>query len=567
MKVSPLLSILQCLRLTEPEKEQLLRETEVPSQVVAAFFKVAPGYTVWNEVPILLEELSEFGECVRVAPDFSDDSVVATGIRDFFFVAVIPDSQKETLKGLFLRPWIERYALVSSEDRHELHLLLDEIGAKSSHPTEEDPEVLLHRVRSFILSGGSAGENEIKAGHEVEMLTNLKIVTSPEGFRSAGVCCGIKEGKLDLGLLVSDHPCVAAGRFTQNRFCSPPVQVCHEHLAQGDVRAVVINSGIANAATGAQGLNDARRMAAIAAGQLGLEPHQVLVCSTGVIGQFLPMEKIENGIGAAVTSLTTGQDECLVQAIMTTDTVMKYSSRHFQLSGKEVTLAGITKGAGMIHPNMATMLAFLTTDAAIRPSALQCALGLAVQDTFNCLTVDGDTSTSDSIILFANGKAGNEEIGPDHVEYNHFVEELNLLCQDLVCQMARDGEGATHLVRVVCQGAFNRPDAHAVSKAISGSLLVKTAIFGRDPNWGRIICAVGNTQARYRPDAVRLWVQGILLFENGMATEFDRAAVSRAMGEEEIEIRVDLGAGSTTATTFTCDLSYDYVRINAEYHT
>ncbi len=567
MKASPLLSILQCLRLTGPEREQLLRETEVPSQVVAAFFKVAPGYTVWNEVPILLEELSEFGECVRLAPDFYDDSVVAAGVRDFFFVAIIPDSQNEALKGLFLRPWIERYALVSSEDRHELRLLLEEGGTKSSRPTEEDPEVLLDRVRSFILSGGSAGENEAKAKQEVEMLTNLKIVTAPEGFRSAGVGCGIKEGKLDLGLLVSDFPCVTAGHFTQNRFCSPPVQVCRENLTQGDVRAVVINSGIANAATGARGLSDARRMTAAVAEQLGLEPHQVLVCSTGVIGHFLPMEKIESGIETAVAGLTTGQDERLLQAIMTTDTTMKFASRHFQLSGKEVTLAGLTKGAGMIHPNMATMLAFLTTDAAIRPSALKSALGLAVQDSFNCLSVDGDTSTSDTVILFANGKAGNEEIGPDHVEYNHFTEELRLLCQDLVRQMARDGEGATHLVRVICEGAFNRPDAHAVSKAIAGSLLVKTAIFGRDPNWGRIICAVGNTQARYNPNEVRLWVQGILLFENGMATDFDRTAVSQAMNEEEIEIRVDLGAGSASATTYTCDLSYDYVRINAEYHT
>ncbi len=567
MKVSPLLSILQCLRLSEPEKEQLLRETEVPSQVVAAFFRVAPGYTVWNEVPVLLEELSEFGECVRVAPDFSDESVVAAGIRDFFFVAVIPDSEKEALTGLFLRPWIERYALVSSEDRQELRLLLDEAGARSPRPAEEDPEILLHRVRSFILSGGTGGEHEAKDGREKEMLTNIKVVTSPEGFRSAGVSCGIKEGKLDLGLLVSDYPCVAAGRFTQNRFCSPPVQVCREHLAHGDIRAVVINSGIANAATGSRGLSDARQMAALAAGELGLEVHQVLVCSTGVIGQFLPMEKIESGIKEAVQNLSIGQDENLIQAIMTTDTVMKYSSRHFQLGGKEVTLAGITKGAGMIHPNMATMLAFLTTDARVTPSALHGALGLAVQDTFNCLTVDDDTSTSDTVLLFANGKAGNEEITPDHVEYRLFVEELTLLCQDLVRQMAQDGEGATHLVRVICQGAFNRPDAQAVSKAISGSLLVKTAIFGRDPNWGRIICAVGNTQARFKPESVRLWVQGILLFENGMATAFDRAAVSQAMGEEEIEIRVDLGAGSAAITTYTCDLSYDYVRINAEYHT
>lgn len=567
MKVSTLLSILQCLRLTEGEKERLLTEPEVPSQVVAAYFKVAPGYAVWNEVPILLEELSEFGECVRIAPDFLDESVVAAGVRDFFFVAVTPDSEKDTLQGLFQRPWIERYALVSSEDRHELRRMLDEGGTKSTRPTEEKPEALLDRVRSFILSGGSTGEKKAESEQEMEMLTNLKIVTSPEGFRSAGLCCGIKEGKFDLGLLVSDVPCVTAGHFTQNRFCSPPVQVCREHLAQGDVRAVVINSGIANAATGEQGLHDARQMAAVTASQLGLEPQQVLVCSTGVIGHFLPMDKIETGIRKAVAELSSGQDERLLQAIMTTDTMMKFSSRHFQLGGREVTLAGLTKGAGMIHPNMATMLCFITTDAAIRPSALKSALGLAVQDTFNCLSVDGDTSTSDTVLLFANGKAGNEEIGPDHIEYSHFVEELTLLCQDLVRQMARDGEGATHLVRVICQGAFNRPDAHAVSKAISGSLLVKTAIFGRDPNWGRIICAVGNTQARYQPEDVRLWVQGILLFENGMATGFDRGAVSQAMGDEEIEIRVNLGAGDATATTYTCDLSYDYVRINAEYHT
>jgi glutamate N-acetyltransferase/amino-acid N-acetyltransferase len=569
MKSGPLLSILQCLRISEEERRRLLAETEVASQVVAAYFKVSSEDDPSATASVLVDELSEFGELIRITPDPAMGAGSGGPQRDFFVIAIIPTAAGSPFEHLFERPSIERHSSVTWEDRADLAGLFEAMDLPTIRPAEEeDPEELLDRARSFILA---TGEQPILPSSREPLPTaseeHLSIVTLPKGFRAAGVHCGIKAQKLDLGILVSDCPAASAGRFTLNRFASGPVLLCQEHLAKKDVRAVVVNSGISNAATGERGLADAHRMAEIGAQSLGLEHHQVLVSSTGVIGQFLPMDKIELGILDASERLETGRDERFLQAIMTTDTRMKYAVRRFQLGRNPVCLGGLVKGAGMIHPNMATMLAYLTTDAAIRPSALNQALGIAVQETFNRLSVDGDTSTSDSVILLANGAAGNEEVGVDHPEFYSFVHELRELCLDLVRQLARDGEGATHLVRVVCEAAFNPVDAAEVAKAISTSLLVKTAIFGRDPNWGRIIMAVGNTQAHFDPNRVRVWLAGILLFENGLAAAFDRGEVSRAMGQDEVEIRVNLAAGKASATVYTCDLSYDYVRINAEYHT
>jgi glutamate N-acetyltransferase/amino-acid N-acetyltransferase len=567
MNTSPLLSILQCLRLSDDERGRLLIQTEVPSQVVAVYLKVAEGEETADAVSVILDEISEFGELIRINPDPAALPPHAQ-TADFLVVAIIPISAAGHFAGLFNRPSIVRHVSAALEDRAALKNLFAEMDLPVQAASDENPEELLDRARSFILS-----EEVLPAmSHPHEPLPasteeHLAVVTLPKGYRAAGMHCGIKAGKNDLGLLISDRPAAAAGRFTKNRFCSGPVILCREHLEHPDTHAVVVNSGVANAATGERGLADARRMAELAAGQLGLEPQQVLVCSTGVIGRFLPMDKIESGIGEIVNRLTAGEDQLFVRAIMTTDTVMKYAVRQFELCGKEVSLGGVVKGAGMIAPNMATMLAFLTTDAAIRRSALDQALGIAVQETFNRLTVDGDTSTSDSVLLLANGAAGNEELRVDHPEFTHFVDELRALCEELVRKLARDGEGATHLVRVVCQGAFNTVEAVQVAKAIANSLLVKTAVFGRDPNWGRIIMAVGNSSARFDPSQVRVWLAGILLFERGLAVPFDKAEVSSAMGQEEVEIRVDLGAGPSEAVVYTCDISYDYVRINADYTT
>lgn len=564
MTQTALASILRCLNLSSNDKILLLSERDVPSTVFGAYFRLGGQPTSIDEVLGLLEELCEFGECIRVLPDLREDSCSLETHQDFFLVAIVPKSERPTFQSLFSRPWIERFISTECGDRSELTRIFTEINPAELKPVDEAPDILLDRVRSFILSGEDSVMPEAKTKRPSDPLIAL---TLAEGFQSSGVECGIKPGKKDLGILLSDLPCHVAARFTRNRFCSAPVVVSKERIQGGQVRAVVVNSGNANAATGAQGYQGAMRMTELAAEALSLDPCEVAVCSTGVIGRFLPMDRVASGILDAAQKLQKHHDEDFLEAIMTTDTVMKSSTRTFQLAGSTVHMGGVTKGAGMIHPNMATMLTFLTTDAAIRPAALHQALGLVVQETFNCLTVDGDTSTSDSALLFANGAAGNEEIGVDHPEFGIFTAELRALCQDLVRQMARDGEGATHLVRVVCENAFSRNDAMEVAKTISGSLLVKTALFGLDPNWGRIICAVGNTSARYQSDAVRLWMNGILLFEKGMATHFDLKEVAQSMAAEEIEIRIDLAAGPFSLTVFTCDLSYDYVRINADYTT
>ncbi|MCG3198319.1 MAG: Arginine biosynthesis bifunctional protein ArgJ [bacterium] len=568
MKDSPLISVLQCLRFSEAERQRLLAETEVPSQVVAAFFRVAPGDDSRAVASVLLDEISEFGELVRVTPDPGKPALESEAARDYLIVAIIPITAAEAFEDLLRRPSIERRATSSWEDRGDLKQLFDAGVTPQPLPEEEDPEDLLDRARKFILSNGGStylNSHSEPLPHAAE--ERLAILTLPKGFRASGVRCGIKGRKYDLGILFCEGLPAVSGRFTRNRFASGPVQLCRRNLERHSIRALVVNSGNSNAATGERGHRDAERMAELVAECLGLEAHQVLVCSTGVIGRFLPMEKIEPGIREAAEELEVGRDERFIQAMMTTDTRMKHSVRAFQLGGREVTLAGATKGAGMIQPNLATMFAFITTDAAIRQSALDQALGIAVHQTFNRLTVDADTSTSDSVIAFAGGAAGNDPVGADHPEFFRFVDELRELCLDLTRRLARDGEGATHLVRVAVEGAFNALEAERVAKSIANSMLVKTAVFGRDPNWGRILMAIGNSDARFDPNRVRVWLAGMLLFENGMGTGQEPAEVSQAMGHEEVEIRVDLGAGEARATVYTCDLSYEYVRINAEYTT
>jgi glutamate N-acetyltransferase/amino-acid N-acetyltransferase len=570
VKNSPVLSILACLNLSEQEKSRLLAETEVPSQVVVAFFRTGKSADSPSEVRALLDELADFGECIRILPEPVAPQEGEDPVQDYLLLALVPTEAVTAVETLFGRPTIERFSYVGWEERHDLQKFFEQQSSPSSAPEDWQPGNLLDQAKSFILASHSSGQNP--SAPEPLPAANLEehqlVVTRPRGFRAAGVRCGIKTKGPDLGLLVSDHPAHVAAMFTKNRFCSPPVQISRERVAKGNVRAVVMNSGNANAATGERGLKDALRMTELAAQRLGLDPDQVLVCSTGIIGVFLPLNKIEEGIGSATEQLSRGRDDRLIQAIMTTDTVLKSATHRLEIGGKEIWIGGIAKGAGMIHPNMATMHAYLTTDAAIESEALDKALRFAVQRSFNCLSVDADTSTSDSVILFANGAAENPEIGTRSPEFKEFSEALLSVCVDLVRQLARDGEGATHLVRVVCEGAVDRKDAHEVAEKIATSLLVKTALFGRDPNWGRIIMAIGNTRAEYDPYKVRVWIGEHLLFSDGLAGKFDPEAVRQYLSREEIELRVHLGAGvAEPVTMFTCDLSYDYVRINAEYHT
>lgn len=399
-------------------------------------------------------------------------------------------------------------------------------------------------------------------------------VTAPQGFQAAGVSAGIKKnGKRDLALIYAEKPCSAAGVFTQNLVKAAPVLLDMEHLekTQGRAQAIVVNSGNANACTGAQGRQDALTMAELAAAKLGLAPEEVLVASTGVIGQPLPMEKVKQGIELAVAALSKAGGREAVEAIMTTDTKPKEIAVSFSLQGREVTLGAMAKGAGMIHPNMATMLCFITTDAAVAPEALHRALQRAVDATFNMLTVDGDTSTNDSVLVLANGLAGNEELNEGSDGYEDFVEALTYVCRDLARKIAADGEGATKLLEVVVKNAPSLQDARLVAKAVASSNLVKTALFGEDANWGRVLCAAGYSGARFDPEKVDIYLQSragrIQTAARGAGLPFDEEAAARILKEQEITFVLDLQAGDAEATAYSCDFSYDYVRINADYRT
>jgi glutamate N-acetyltransferase/amino-acid N-acetyltransferase len=389
-------------------------------------------------------------------------------------------------------------------------------------------------------------------------------VTSPRGFTAGAVYAGIKtygEGKLDLAVLAADRPCNVAATFTRNRLHSASVDINREHLANRRARAVVVNAGVANSSTGQRGLDDARQMTAWVAERLGLAPDDVLVCSTGVIGHFLPMEKIEAGVSAIDLVPDGGPD--FARAIMTTDTRPKHGSVRFG----PYTLGGCCKGSGMIHPNMATMLAFLTTDAPVADGFLQATLSAVVDRSFNLVSVDGDTSPSDTVLLFASGAAGGETIDSGSPLAVDFEAALDALCVHLAKEMARDGEGATKLVEFSVTGARSDDDARALVRLLSTSYLLKSAIHGADPNWGRIVAVVGRSGIPYTEAGVTVSVCGHQVFADEQPTEFDPGAVSAAMQGDTVSIAVDLGSGAGAATGWGCDLSADYVKINADYHT
>lgn len=396
-------------------------------------------------------------------------------------------------------------------------------------------------------------------------------IATPEGFRAAAVAAGIKKAKgaLDLALIVSDSESTsAAGMFTTNLVAAAPVQISKQHLAKsrGHARAVIVNAGNANAATGRAGLATARSTTQAVARLLEVTAHQVLVASTGVIGVPLKLEKIEQSLPSLAARLDEAKADQVSRAIMTTDTVPKCSVVRCRINGKPVTIAGIAKGAGMIHPRMATMLSFITTDAAIQPHVLQSMLREAVEGSYNRVSVDGDTSTNDTVLILASGASG-VAARPGSSAHREFMEGLRQVTETLAKMIARDGEGAQKLVTVEVEGARTALDAERVARAIANSPLVKTAIAGCDPNWGRILCAAGYSGARFNPERVDIRVNRFYLCRKGLDTGFDEAAASREFDREELTVHIDLHAGSARARFWTCDMTHDYITINASYRT
>jgi glutamate N-acetyltransferase/amino-acid N-acetyltransferase len=401
-------------------------------------------------------------------------------------------------------------------------------------------------------------------------------VCAAKGFRVAGVRCGIKRKRRDIALLVCDAPdgkeATAAATFTQNRLRAPCADRGETIIRNGDgeIRAIVVNAGNANAGNGPQGVKDNEAMAFLAAAEIGSEPSRVLTASTGIIGNPMPMERVASGIREAAAALTHSAEAAseAAEAILTTDTFSKEYAIEVEIDGIPVRIGGMAKGSGMIAPNMATMLAFITTDAAVAAPVLQLALKRAVDISFNRLTVDGDTSTNDSCFLLASGASGGADIQDDQSPaFEDFLEALTEVCVHLAKEIARDGEGATKLVTVTVFGAEQEKDADAIARTIAESPLVKTALFGNDPNWGRILAASGRAGVPFDPQKVTATLAGTTIFSQGIPTDFDAAALSKAMSAKEVTITVDLSSGDATATFYTCDFSYDYVRINAEYHT
>jgi glutamate N-acetyltransferase/amino-acid N-acetyltransferase len=393
-------------------------------------------------------------------------------------------------------------------------------------------------------------------------------VTAPRGFVAGAVAAGIRgEGsdRLDLGLLYSEQACTTAALFTTNALKSAPVQLSERHLGGRTVRAAIVNSGCANAYTGAQGMRNAEEMARLAAGKLGLAEDDVAVASTGVTGRALPMDKIE----AALPSIALGRKGGgqFARAIMTTDRVPKQATASFTANGRGYHIGGCAKGSGMIHPNLATMLAFLTTDASVDHAFLQKALKQAADVSFNMLSVDGDTSPSDMLLIMANGAAGGPAIDQSREGRQLFEEALDRVCVELAKAMGRDAEGATKLIEVEVVGARTEYDARVAARTVAGSSLVKSAVYGNDPNWGRVLAAVGRSGAEVDAARTSLFWQGERLFRKGSPVPFDKNAISRATDQPEVRIRVDLGLGKAAAVAWGCDLTEEYVRINAEYTT
>ena len=394
-------------------------------------------------------------------------------------------------------------------------------------------------------------------------------ITAVPGIRASGVHGGLKpDNQKDVALIVADSPAVAAGVFTRNRVCAATVLLSREHLEDQIAQAIVVNSGNANACTGEPGLDNAREMASLVGDQLDIEPQNVLVSSTGVIGVQLPMDAIRKGIERAADTLREDGGHDAAQAIMTTDTVPKEIAVEIEIGGEKVKIGGMTKGSGMIAPNMATMLAFMAADVNIAGAPLQEALRKSVNKSFNRVTVDTDTSTNDTVQILATGSARNSEITEASGDsYDAFCEGLEFVCIELAKKIAQDGEGATKLIEVVVKNAKNETEAELAARATAESPLVKTAVFGKDANWGRIMMAVGKSEAQFDPYEVDVWLDDYQLVKAGMDSGFDEEKATQLFSEDTVTITVDLNAGDAEATMWTCDYSYDYIKINADYRT
>lgn len=389
-------------------------------------------------------------------------------------------------------------------------------------------------------------------------------IASPIGFYADGKHCGLKKKRNDIGMIYSEVPAQAAAVFTTNKVEAAPVTLTKEAVKDGVLQAIVVNSGNANACTGKQGLKDAIEMQQITARKYSIKTTDVAVASTGIIGKPMNMELIGKGIDLLER---TGDSFAFHEAILTTDTGTKELTIQAEFAGKIVTMSGVCKGSGMIHPNMATMLAFITTDVAIPYSLLQELLKEKTDKTFNQITIDGDTSTNDMVIVMANGAAENSMIEKGTETYQLFSEMLHLMMETLAKLIAKDGEGATKLIEVNALNAQNALDARMIAKKVVGSSLVKTAIFGKDPNWGRIICAVGYSGADINPDSIDIYIGSIPVLLKSQPQLFDSDTMEKILAENEIKIIIDLKQGTASGTAWGCDLSYKYVEINALYHT
>lgn len=415
-------------------------------------------------------------------------------------------------------------------------------------------------------------------------------VTAARGFTANGILCRIKASRKtnDTALIYSEKPCAAAGVFTQNRVKAESVKLTKKNIADGRIQAVIANSGNANCCTGEQGAKTAYKMACLAGNALGVKPEDVAVCSTGVIGSQLPVEKIEAKIGELAEGLSKkGHEEARV-AIMTTDTKYKECAVEFELGGKTCRMGTMCKGSGMIHINLGTMLSFITTDAAISPEMIDRALRESIKETYNCVSVDGDTSTNDTLILLANGMAENPEITEENEDYKVFLAALNKMNKIMAMKIAADGEGATRLVQCTVNGAKTVEDARGLAKEVISSSLVKAAMFGSDANFGRFLCAMGYSGIDFTPEKTSIWftskgnakryfedyedfnVHGensVLVYKDGVPENFDEDKAKKIMSEEAVEILVQCGDGNCSGTAWGCDLTYDYVKINGDYRT
>ncbi len=400
------------------------------------------------------------------------------------------------------------------------------------------------------------------------MKTISRGVTAPQGFIAGGTACGIKKNQLpDLAIIYSQVPAAAAGIFTTNRVQAAPVILSREYLKKGKAQAIIGNSGNANACVGVAGMEAARRMAVAAGKALDIPADSVLVASTGVIGMALPVEKIEKALVEKADFLSDNGSAAAAQGIMTTDTFPKEAAVELELGGAIVRIGGIAKGSGMIHPNMATMLGFITTDARIEQALLQKAIAIAGKTSFNRITVDGDTSTNDCLLVLANGLAENKPITSEDQDYQVFLQALTAVCLELAKMIARDGEGATKLVEIKVSGGKTEEEAVKAGKSVATSNLVKTALFGADANWGRILAAVGYSGVEIDPERISISLGDLPVYQKGVGLVFDEAKAKQILSQKEMLISIDLGAGKGAASVWTCDLSYDYVKINGSYRT